>query len=189
MTFERFLADFKKVFAHPDIAADAAKRLLSLCQGVHSVAEYSNDFRILAVESGWNDQALRGVFMFGLNESMKGELASHDESALWDDLISLSIHLDNRLHERRRERNSKPTHNAPLARTTSLPMFRLAPSSPTPQPMLALLFTEEPMQLRRARLTPAERQRRISSGECLYCGQSGHFLRTCPVWPKDPAHQ
>lgn len=126
--------------------------------------------------------------MFGLSETMKDELASHDESVSLDDLISLSIRLDNRLRERRRERNSK-SHNVPPARPTSLPSLRATQSLPPPQPLLALPSTEEPMQLGHARLTPAERQKRISSGECLYCGQSGHFLRTCPVRPKDPAHQ
>lgn len=186
--YARFLADFKKVFAHPDIAADAAKRLLSLRQGLHSVAEYSIDFRILAAESGWNDHALRGAFQFGLNETMKDELASHDESVSLDDLISLSIRLDNRLRERRRERNTR-TINAPSTRPACAPVVRAAPSPSQPPPLLALPSTEEPMQLGRARLTPGERQRRISLGECLYCGQSGHFLRTCPIRPKDQAHQ
>lgn len=188
LTFNGFLDDFKKVFAHPDIAADAAKRLLSLRQGQQSVAEYSINFRILAAESGWNNPALCGAYMFGLNESMKDELASHDVSESLDDLISLSIRLDNRLRERKRERNSK-TCNIPSARPAFPPVTHAARNPSQSQPLLALPSTEEPMQLGRARLTPTERQKRISSGECLYCGQLGHFLRTCPIRPKDHAHQ
>ncbi|KAF7641247.1 hypothetical protein LDENG_00287690, partial [Lucifuga dentata] len=36
------------------------------------------------------------------------------------------------------------------------------------------------MQLGRARLTPAERLCRMKAGDCLYCGQHGHVLATCP---------
>lgn len=39
------------------------------------------------------------------------------------------------------------------------------------------------MQLGRAHLNPEERQRRLNSRSCLYCGQLGHFLSTCPVRP------
>lgn len=39
---------------------------------------------------------------------MRDELAARDETTSLDDLISLSIRLDNRLHERRRERSAPP---------------------------------------------------------------------------------
>ncbi|KAI2659502.1 Retrotransposon Gag-like protein 3 [Labeo rohita] len=41
----------------------------------------------------------------------------------------------------------------------------------------------EPMQVDTTRLTPTERNRRLSSGLCLYCGNNGHFIRNCPVKP------
>lgn len=47
----------------------------------------------------------------------------------------------------------------------------------------------EPMQLGRAHLTPAERLRRLKAGECIYCGNLGHFLATCPLRPKEKARQ
>ena len=50
-------------------------------------------------------------------------------------------------------------------------------------------LSDEPMQVCRANLTPAERQRRIRAGECIYCGQVGHFLAACPLRPKERAHQ
>ena len=33
----------------------------------------------------------------------------------------------------------------------------------------------------RARLPPEERQRRMREGRCLYCGELGHFVATCPI--------
>lgn len=40
------------------------------------------------------------------------------------------------------------------------------------------------MQLGRARLTPAERQR-LRNRLCTYCAQRGHFLAQCPEVPKN----
>ncbi|KAI2645540.1 Transposon Tf2-9 polyprotein [Labeo rohita] len=46
--------------------------------------------------------------------------------------------------------------------------------------------SSEPMQLDNRRLTPRERQRRITMGLCLYCGQSDHFIKDCPRRPPRP---
>lgn len=43
------------------------------------------------------------------------------------------------------------------------------------------------MQVGRTRLTPEERQHRFNQQLCLYCGQPGHLISTCPVLPKGPA--
>ncbi|XP_055015782.1 uncharacterized protein LOC129410863 [Boleophthalmus pectinirostris] len=153
-----FTSEMRKIFDHPLKGKEAAKRLLSLSQGSSSVAQYAIDFRILAVESGWDDTALQGVFMRGLSERVKDELAACDETNSLEELISLATRLDNRLRDKER--------NAPESSTG-----------------------EEPMQLGRARLTPAERQRRQRSGLCIYCGQAGHYINSCPQRPKEMAHQ
>uniref|UniRef100_A0A667YAA5 CCHC-type domain-containing protein n=1 Tax=Myripristis murdjan TaxID=586833 RepID=A0A667YAA5_9TELE len=152
-SFPLFIDEFKKVFEHSVQSQEAASKLLSLRQGSRSVAEYSIEFRILAAGSGFNDSALRGIFIKGLGEQLKDELAVRDETATIDSLISLAIRVDERIRERR--------------------------SPPPAEP--------EPMQLGRARLTQAECTRRMSSRECLYCGQRGHFIAVCPVRPKEKA--
>nr|XP_023674863.1 uncharacterized protein LOC111847686 [Paramormyrops kingsleyae] len=48
------------------------------------------------------------------------------------------------------------------------------------------LFAVEPMQLGHSPLSTAERCRRSQQGLCLYCGESGHILWTCPVCPPRP---
>ncbi len=53
------------------------------------------------------------------------------------------------------------------------PALPLPVSSPAP----------EPMQVSFNPLTHAERERRIHSRLCLYCGESGHILQTCPPRP------
>lgn len=39
----------------------------------------------------------------------------------------------------------------------------------------------EPVQIGRTRLTPKERQCRMTAKECLYCGKKGHFVSSYPV--------
>lgn len=96
-----------KVFNHAVQGKVAAKHLLSLHQGPCNVAECLLDFRILAAESGWNEEALQGVFLNGFSELVKGKLAVKDESVSLDRLISLTIWLGNRMREQHRERTSQ----------------------------------------------------------------------------------
>lgn len=184
-SYATFVGELRKVFDHPVKGKDASKRLLTLHQGTRSVAEYSVEFRTLSAEAGWDDAALQTVFLNGLSEQLKDELALKDDSSDLDSLISTAIRLDNRLRERKRERNTRPPAVSVLTRSVS------NPRAPTllPAPLPAPVNSEEPMQLGRARLTPAERLRRIRAGECIYCGKLGHFLSTCPSRPKEQAHQ
>lgn len=100
----------------------------------------------------------------------------------------VKVRLDNRLRERRREkaRGSRLSSNScsspgDLTKSGTNAFSYAQTSSPSTD--------EEPMQVGRARLSPTERQRRLNAGECLYCGKSGHFITSCPIRPKDLAHQ
>uniref|UniRef100_A0A3P9KH83 Retrotransposon gag domain-containing protein n=1 Tax=Oryzias latipes TaxID=8090 RepID=A0A3P9KH83_ORYLA len=68
LPFERFLGEFRLVFDQPRKQEEATRRLLSLKQGNRPVSEHLIDFRILAVEAGWPDLALKGIFYQSLNE-------------------------------------------------------------------------------------------------------------------------
>lgn len=191
-----FVEDLRRVFDHPVDSEDAAQRLLRLRQGQASVAEHSVDFRILAAESGWGETALRGVFLHGLSEAVKDELATCNKSVSLEELIQLAIGLDNRMRERRRERNYKSQGVSP---GMSSPSFRpRAPASAyqgerigsqSPRPLPSSTSEVEPMQLGRTRLSSRERERRFGAGECMYCGQLGHSVSSCPVRPNGGAHQ
>ena len=161
-----------------------------------AVSQYAVDFCILAAECGWDERALQGIFVKGLSEELKDELAARDETSSLDELISLATRLDNRLRERRRERAARlrpPYSPSPSwsARPPALsppppgpPTSSGSPSAPSSRPS-----TEEPMQLGRTRLSQVERLRRRRLGLCIYCGQAGHLLAQCPVLPKEQAQQ
>ena len=188
-SYSHFVSEFRLVFDHPPDGSDSAARLHSICQGARSVAEFAVEFRILAAKSFWGDEALRSAFRRGLNDQIK-DLILRDQPASLAELIALALKVDNRLRERRIEkntRNSPVTHKpsrSSLPRNTTTATFPITiPSSPVSGPS-----DIEPMQVGRSRLTQAMREHRMQNKLCLYCGKTGHFIQNCDVKPKDQTH-
>uniref|UniRef100_UPI0037E7A689 uncharacterized protein n=1 Tax=Semicossyphus pulcher TaxID=241346 RepID=UPI0037E7A689 len=121
----------------PNIEREAARGLLALRQGNSRVADHSIRFRTLAAESEWDENSLSDTFLHNLSEDIKDHLAPLDLPPDFDSLVALAIKIDNRLHERRLEKDN----------ATVPPGGR-----------------EEPMQLGHTRLSPEERQRRLKEG-------------------------
>lgn len=172
-----FLEAFTQVFQHTRPGREAARALMRLRQGRRRVADYAIEFRTLAAESAWNPAALLDAFLEGLSGELKDHLAPLDLPATLEGLIALAIRIDNRLQDRRRERRSDPSSssagggvalNPHLSDSFSVPLEDPAPPS------------EEPMCLGRGLLSSSERKRRMTAGECLYCGKRGHFCKDCP---------
>lgn len=97
LSFPVFLSRFKEVFDKGACPDAAAQRLVSLKQGKRSMADFSVDFRILAEEAGWEEKALRGVFLNSINDDLKYELATRDLPQSLEAVISLCIRIDDRL--------------------------------------------------------------------------------------------
>ena len=117
-TFSEFISEFSQVFNHDSYKTIDSRALLNLKQGNSTVAEFSIDFRVKAAASGWNECALKSAYFKALNDNIKDELATIDEPASLEDLIRLTIRLDNRLwtrnHSRQRNLNfsvSSPAFN------------------------------------------------------------------------------
>lgn len=68
------------------------------------MAKYAIEFQTMAVDSEWNSEVQQGLFLSRLSEDLKDELVVRDEPEGLDALISLAIHLDNRLKEQCQER-------------------------------------------------------------------------------------
>lgn len=169
-----FVAELRRVFDHPVGGREAAGRLLRLKQGARSAAEYAVEFRTLAPESRWDEEALLATFYYGLSEVLKDDLASREPTKDLESLIDAAIRADNRHRERQRDRRSAP-YSAPEART------RLSLGEiPRTHPVASSVGRDEPMQLGSTQITPEERERRIRERCCLYCGVAGHFRTTCP---------
>lgn len=50
----------------------------------------------MSYEAGWGQAVLQGIFVKGLLEEIKDELAAGDDNSSLDALIDLAIHLDDR---------------------------------------------------------------------------------------------
>uniref|UniRef100_A0AAQ4QJP3 CCHC-type domain-containing protein n=3 Tax=Gasterosteus aculeatus aculeatus TaxID=481459 RepID=A0AAQ4QJP3_GASAC len=176
--YQEFTAELRRLFDHPTRGKDAAKRLFAVRQGNRSVAEYVIEFRTLAVESGWNNESLQAVFYQGLTEPLKDELISYPEPQNLEDLVALSIRVDNRCRERRRERRlGLPNH----PRSPNFFQGTGHPNRPTLSETREVRLPDpEPMQVGRQGLSTEERQRRRDTRSCLYCGRAGHYISSCP---------
>uniref|UniRef100_A0A3P9HA75 Retrotransposon gag domain-containing protein n=1 Tax=Oryzias latipes TaxID=8090 RepID=A0A3P9HA75_ORYLA len=100
LPFERFIGEFRLVFDQPRKQEEATRRLLSLKQRNRPVSDHIIDFRILAVEAGWPDVALKGVFYQSLNERIKDHLCTQPEADNFEELVTAALRSDIRLRER-----------------------------------------------------------------------------------------
>ncbi|KAI2646808.1 Transposon Tf2-8 polyprotein [Labeo rohita] len=162
-SYEKFTSHFSKVFSTATGTLSTSDQLFRLRQGSSSIHEYTLHFRTLAAASGWNEISLLGAYQQGLNPEIRAAMA------IYDDSIGLESFLQ---------------------RTTRVSQQLAACQSPVTAPQAASVAASfpvpEPMQVDSTRLSRTERNHRINLGLCLYCGQQGHLLRTCPFRPPRP---
>ncbi|XP_054624868.1 retrotransposon-derived protein PEG10 isoform X1 [Dunckerocampus dactyliophorus] len=178
-----FLEEIRRVFHHPIRGMEAASQLLDMKQRGRPVADFSIDFRVLAVESGYPDTVLRSIFRKALDAHIKDELVAKDNTTSLNGLINLAIELENRMKERVRE-YAKEGYYGRVSIPTRIPFP--PPEGQTPEPGIGDAVAappEVPMQLGGRRLAAEERARRRKLDLCLYCGNPGHRLLQCPIRP------
>lgn len=141
---------------------EAAREMIRLKQGVHSVYNYAIEFRTLSAACDWNEHALFDAFFNGLSDFVKDELIVRELPNDLSALVETAGRIDTRHRSRLRERALRQ----PVIRT---PPLRDADP------------TSESMQVDQACVSPEERQRRRQTGACYYCGQSGHLCQSCPL--------
>ncbi|ROL50357.1 Retrotransposon-derived protein PEG10 [Anabarilius grahami] len=165
-TYSGFVNHFKKVFGKPSWDSAIGEKLYNLKQGKMSVNKYALQFRTLANRSGWNEQALLTTYRQGLDPRVRLHLAAYEDTIGLERFIQLSIRFATRMQSCLEEHQGPSQLNTFLCRPDSIS---------TPEP------ATEPMQVESTRLTPAERQRRLTQNLCLYCGSPGHVISACPT--------
>uniref|UniRef100_A0A3P9HSQ5 ribonuclease H n=1 Tax=Oryzias latipes TaxID=8090 RepID=A0A3P9HSQ5_ORYLA len=175
LTYDRFLSEFRLIFDQPRKWEEVTRRLLELKQRNRPVSDHVIDFRILAVEAGWPDVALKGIFYQSLNKHIKDHLCSQPEARSFEELVSAALRSDVRLREHQKER----PHT--LHRSTANVFSTLAAKSATrSEPPASNKPPDEPMQIGHSKLTEEERRKRREEGACFYCGAQGHLVSSCP---------
>ncbi|KAI2668743.1 Transposon Ty3-I Gag-Pol polyprotein [Labeo rohita] len=175
-SFSTLSAEMKRVFDRAASGREAARTLMDLRQGERSVSDYSIEFRTLAAECQWNEEAQWDMFLHGLADRVQKEIYALDLPANLNGLIDLALRVDSRL--------SRVERRGLSAR---LPPGEGIPPRASGYDAISPHDEHEPMQVGRARLSREEKERRRSRGLCLYCGALGHYAFNCPV--KGPARQ
>ena len=155
--YNLFMKELERLFSDPNLKENAQQKIRNLRQGTGSALAYSSKFRILAIDTGFNNDALMAVFKNGLKEEIKDIMAKSTDPSpkTLEDLIASATRLDNRIYERKKET---------LEQSPKKPYFSRSLSSLTP---------------RFKKLSYAEKQRRIKENLCLYCGDKGHSHSNC----------
>ncbi|XP_073727890.1 uncharacterized protein [Misgurnus anguillicaudatus] len=172
-SFSLLSEEMKRVFDRSVVGKEAARLLTELRQGERSVSDYAIEFRTLAAECRWNEEAQWDHFLHGLADRIQREIVTAELPTSLNGLVDLVIRVDARLSMAARRKSSTTSQQRSE-------LFNLPSEVST-----GVLSDLEPMQVGRARLSPEERNRRRSQGLCMYCGEPGHQCHRCPV--KDQA--
>ena len=173
--FASFTAELEACFGDTDRQRTAVNRLSNLRQGSRPASAYASEFRQIAVDTTWDDIALRDCFRRGLREDVKDMLLSMVDPQSLAEAIKFAVRCDNRLFERRQERRNQSVSQVPHSSVaTAVPAPPSRPEGPVPMQIDRVV---------RGPLSEAEKQRRRGANLCLYCGGPGHIARGCPVKP------
>ena len=166
--FEAFLQAFAEAFAEHDKARVAASKIYSLRQGSRPASVYASDFRQLAADINWGEEALMCQFHRGLKDNVKDLLLNLSDPRTLDEAISQAVKCDNRLFKRYQDQ-----------RLSNYSRQRL----PTPVLKVTKIYQNiEDKQIDSAYFKPLtleEKQRRFEEKLCLYCGEPGHRVDGC----------
>lgn len=176
---EDFKKEFLRIFDRRTASQAMDNDLLELKQGNRELVAYLAQFNKLVVGTGWPEHKRAAVFYRGLREELKDALSQipnrpTEISALVDLVLEIDFRQNERKGEKRRE--FRP----------SVPRFdRIKAENPR---SLEGTSGVEPMQIgaMRGPLSKEEKEKRRQNKLCMYCGGSGHYVRTCQKRPKTP---
>jgi hypothetical protein len=104
--FSLFTAEINTVFGDPDLASNNFRRLKRLKQ-TGSVTSYTAEFRRLASQVSWSDQALVQQYFDGLKDPLQDALIAANYPESLETLIQMATRLDNLQHQRRIQRGQE----------------------------------------------------------------------------------
>jgi hypothetical protein len=199
---DTFIGRFKEAFGDPDEEATAERNLFSLRQK-GSAATYAADFQRYASLLSWDKQALKAQYYRGLKEQIKDEFARTGKPETFQEMVTQSIRIDNRLFERSLEKSGSTGVSTTTTTTVGSRNFTpRAPSTYNKTPFrqqyssttTARSEQDRPSNnfnrpgsttslplTRSGKLDPSEYQKRKDANLCLYCGAADHAVAKCPL--------
>lgn len=102
--YEEFEEALKGAFGDPNEERANERRLENLRQK-GAASQYVAEFRQISSHLDWDDEPLMAAFYRGLREDVKDRLIEHDRPDTLTKYMEIAVRIDDRLYERRRERN------------------------------------------------------------------------------------
>lgn len=189
-SLDDFLTDLDRHFGDRQAEHAARRNIRTIQQGNQPAHVYLARFRQVARYLDWDDNALRDTFYHGLQGEIKDELARSELPDGFDALTALAIKFDQRLHERRQDRQSSTHHHPISSGVNRNNQQRIQHRGPTTTSSSSQTTVQTSLPAANAmeidaiaghkRLTDQEKKRRQSENLCLYCGKAGHYAAKCP---------
>ena len=106
--FDGLITEFEATFGDADKVRTAANKIRKLGQGSKPAATYASEFRQIAGDLEWGEVALVDQFRAGFRGDVKDLLLTMKDPTSSNDAVTKAVRGDNRLFERRQERQLNP---------------------------------------------------------------------------------
>lgn len=183
--YDTFLTNFKHMFMDPNQKQNAQRIIRTFKQEKQSALTYGTKFVEYAIDAGFDNEAKISAFYNGLNNDIKDALALIPEVPEdFSEFANLAIKVDNRLFERKLDRNSSPSNTGNQYSGNSRRNNNHFKSNNNHHNNTNNNNGVQPMDIDITKkfkpLTNEEKERRRKNNLCLYCGNPGHVATTCP---------
>lgn len=185
--YEEFLKYLRRHWGDPDEKGNAKREMRKLRQQ-GSASEFFLKFNQLVAILGWSPDS--EILVENAIDKLAGELKDEIvrqgelEVSSIDQLMDFVVPLDNRLREREKEKRELQASTQKFPRNTNPNMPKHSPSQNATG-----IQTNNPPPHRIGPLSSEEKDRRRANKLCMYCGDAGHPVDTCPKKGKDSARR
>ena len=160
----------------PDIQSTAQTKLQNLRMPPNAhIRDWIAEFYSWAPLTGYNNAALARAFYDMLPRRIKERFINAGRPSNLDDLVQRAREYDYFYWQ------DEHTHRASTTQSTS------SSTSAAPTTRNNARPTSQANQSAPAKLSEAERKRRMDNNLCLYCGEAGHIRANCPKRPSTSA--